>query len=41
MVPFMRTFGYAIRKSIGTAAAVGFLISLSWSNHQDYRWEDN
>ena len=29
MVPFMRTFGYVIRKSIGTAAAVGFLISLS------------
>ena len=28
MVPFMRTFGYDIRKSIGTAAAVGFLISL-------------
>ena len=29
MVPFMRTFGYDIRKSIGTAAAAGFLISLS------------
>ena len=29
MVPFMRTFGYGIRKSIGTAAAVGFLIALS------------
>ena len=29
MVPFMRTFGYHIRKSIGTAAAVGFLISAS------------
>ena len=29
MVPFMRTFGYDIRKSIGTAAAVGFLIALS------------
>ena len=29
MVPFMRTFGYDIRKSIGTAAAVGFLISIS------------
>ena len=29
MVPFMRTFGYDIRKSIGTAAAVGFLISFS------------
>ena len=29
MVPFMRTFGYDIRKSIGTAAAVGFLISVS------------
>ena len=28
MVPFMRTFGYDIRKSIGTAAAIGFLISL-------------
>ena len=27
MVPFMRTFGYDIRKSIGTAAAVGILIS--------------
>ena len=29
MVPFMRTFGYDIRKSIGTAAALGFLIALS------------
>ena len=29
MVPFMRTFGYDIRKSLGTAAAVGFLIALS------------
>ena len=29
MVPFMRTFGYDIRKSIGTAAAVGFLIALT------------
>ena len=29
MVPFMRTFGYDIRKSIGTAAAIGFLISIS------------
>ncbi len=29
MVPFMRTFGYDLRKSIGTAAAVGFLIALS------------
>ena len=29
MVPFMRTFGYDIRKSIGTAAAIGFLIALS------------
>jgi uncharacterized membrane protein YfcA len=25
----MRTFGYDIRKSIGTAAAIGFLISVS------------
>ena len=32
MVPFMRTFGYDIRKSIGTAAAVGFLIALSGTN---------
>ncbi len=31
MVPFMRTFGYDIRKSIGTAAAVGFVIALSAS----------
>ena len=31
MVPFMRTFGYDIRKSIGTAAAVGFLIAISGS----------
>ena len=31
MVPFMRTFGYDIRKSIGTAAAVGFLIAVSGS----------
>jgi len=29
MVPFMRTFGYDIRKSIGTAAAVGVLIAVS------------
>ena len=29
MVPFMRTFGYDIRKSIGTAAAVGFLIAVA------------
>jgi len=29
MVPFMRTFGYDLRKSIGTAAAVGFLIATS------------
>ena len=29
MVPFMRTFGYDIRESIGTAAAVGFLIAVS------------
>jgi len=29
MVPFMRTFRYDIRKSIGTAAAIGFLISVS------------
>ena len=29
MVPFMRTFGYDIRKSIGTAAAVGFLIAIT------------
>ena len=31
MVPFMRTFGYDIRKSVGTAAAVGFLIAVSGS----------
>ena len=31
MVPFMRTFGYDIRKSIGTAAALGFLIATSGS----------
>ena len=31
MVPFMRTFGYDIRKSIGTAAAVAFLIAVSGS----------
>ena len=29
MVPFMRSFGYDIRKSIGTAAAVGFLIAVT------------
>jgi len=29
MVPFMRTFGYNIRKSIGTAAATGILIAIS------------
>ena len=29
MVPFMRTFGYDIRKSIGAAAAVGFLIAVT------------
>ena len=29
MVPFMRTIGYNLRKSIGTAAATGFLIAVS------------
>ena len=29
MVPFMRTIGYDIRNSIGTAAATGFLIAVS------------
>ena len=29
MVPFMRTIGYNIRKSIGTAAATGILIAIS------------
>ncbi len=29
MVPFMRTFGYDIRTSIGTSAAIGFLIAVS------------
>ena len=29
MVPFMRTFGYDIRRSIGTAAAIGILIAIS------------
>ena len=29
MVPFLRTFGYDIRKSVGTAAAVGFLIAIT------------
>ena len=29
MVPFMRTIGYDLRKSIGTAAATGFLIAIS------------
>ena len=29
MVPILRTFGYDIRTSIGTAAAVGFLIALT------------
>ena len=29
MVPFLRTFGYDIRTSIGTAAAVGFLIAVT------------
>ena len=29
MVPFMRTIGYNIRKSIGTAAAIGILIAIS------------
>ena len=29
MVPFMRTFGYDIRKSIGTASAIGILIATS------------
>ena len=28
MVPFMRTFGYDIRKSVGTASGVGFLIAV-------------
>ena len=29
MVPFMRSFGYDIRKSIGTASAIGILIAIS------------
>ena len=29
MVPFMRTFGYDLRKSIGTASAIGILIAIS------------
>ncbi len=29
MVPFMRTFGYDIRRSIGTASAIGILIAIS------------
>ena len=29
MVPLMRSFGYDIRKSIGTAAAIGFLIAVT------------
>ena len=29
MVPFMRTFGYDMRKSIGTASAIGILIAIS------------
>lgn len=29
MVPLMRAFGYDIRKSIGTAAAIGFLIAVT------------
>ena len=29
IVPFMRTFGYDIRKSIGTASAIGILIAIS------------
>ena len=29
MVPFMRTFGYDIRKSIVTASAIGILIAIS------------
>ena len=29
MVPFMRTFGYDIRMSIGTASAIGILIAIS------------
>ena len=41
MVPFMRTFGYDIRKSIGTAAAVGFLIAVKWNYNNDYWWKNN
>jgi uncharacterized membrane protein YfcA len=37
MVPFMRTIGYDIRKSIGTAAATGFLIACKWNNHNGIR----
>jgi len=29
MVPFMRTFGYDIRRSIGTASVIGILIAIS------------
>ena len=29
MVPFMRTYGYDIRRSIGTASAIGILIAIS------------
>ena len=29
MVPFMRTFGYDIRRSFGTASAIGILIAIS------------
>ena len=32
MVPFMRTFGYDIRRSIGTASAIGILIAIRLYN---------
>ena len=31
-VPILKFFGYSINKAIGSAAAIGFLIALIWSN---------
>ena len=31
-VPILKYFGYSIKKAIGSAATIGFIIALLWSN---------
>ena len=31
-VPILKYFGYSINRAIGSAAAIGFIIALIWSN---------